>query len=118
MRRSSLSIGIALVLAATTAACTAGNRGTGIASISPAAGSVDGTLGQDLARETCRGVPRSGAAALPGEPVPLDILCGTGLEPVGSLWMAVGRSGKMQAPAPRQSMQFSFSPWRIPATPW
>src|SRR5437763_1656258 len=78
MRRSSLAIGTALALAAAAAACTGGNGGAGVAGISPAAGSGDGTLGQNLAGESCRGVPRSGASALPGEPAPLDVLCGAG----------------------------------------
>jgi len=59
-----------------------------MAGISPSAGSGDGSLGQNLAGESCRGVARAGAAASPGEPKPLDILCGTGQEPVGSLWTA------------------------------
>ena len=39
-------------------------------------------------------------------------------EPAGLVWMAEGRSGKIQAPSPRHSMQFSVSPRRRPATPW
>jgi CHAT domain-containing protein len=89
MRRSLISVSVAVLIAATAAACTGGgNNAGGMAGISPSAGNSDGTLGQNLAGESCRGVPRAGAAALPGEPAPLDIVCGTGQVPVGSLWTA------------------------------
>jgi CHAT domain-containing protein len=89
MRRSSISRVGALLMAAAAAACTGGgNSGGGMAGISPSAGSGDGTLGQNLAGEPCHDAPRSGAAALPGEPAPLNIFCGTDQEPVGSLWAA------------------------------
>ena len=89
MRSSPLSLAAVLLMAAAVAACTGGGTGAGgMAGISPSAGSSDGSLGQNLAGESCRGVPRAGAAALPGEPKPLDILCGAGQEPVGSLWTA------------------------------
>jgi len=90
MPRRSVSLAAALLMATTAAACTGGSNGAGgIAGISPSAGAgSDGALGQNLAGEACRGVPRSGAAALSGEPAPLDILCGTSQEPVGSLWTA------------------------------
>src|SRR5579872_1958138 len=89
MRRYSLLLAAAL-LAAAAAACTASSNGTrGIAAISPSAGDgSDGALGHNLAGESCGTVPRTGASALPGEPAPLDILCGSGKEPVGSLWTA------------------------------
>ncbi|HVM80310.1 MAG TPA: CHAT domain-containing protein [Stellaceae bacterium] len=50
------------------------------------ADSADGSgLGQDLAGEQCRGVPRSGVL-VPGVAPPFDIFCGEGKEAVGSLW--------------------------------
>ncbi|HKX07841.1 MAG TPA: CHAT domain-containing tetratricopeptide repeat protein [Stellaceae bacterium] len=79
----------AVLLVAAVAACTGGGKdAAGVAGISPAAGGSDGGLGQNLAGESCRTQPRTGASALPGEPAPLGILCGSGKEPVGSLWTA------------------------------
>ncbi len=91
MRHAARSLSGALLIAAAVAACTGGNKDTGtMAGISPASGGgSDAALGQNLAGESCRTAPRAGAAALPGEPAPLDILCGAGKEPVGSLWTAV-----------------------------
>src|SRR5713226_126927 len=86
MHRLPLSSAMALAMAAAVAACGASNGG--MATISPAAGGGDSTLGQDLAGEPCRGVPRAGASASQGEQTPLDIVCGTGQEPVGALWAA------------------------------
>ncbi len=96
IRRPGPARALAVLIAAAAAGCTAGGNGSGIAGISPQAGG-EGTLGQDLAGESCRSVPRTGASALPGEPAPLDILCGSGKEAVGSLWStalpASARSG-------------------------
>ena len=84
---SPLAFTAALAISVAITACTGGSNGAGgIAGISPAAGGGDGALGQNLAGEPCRASSRTGAAALPGEPAPLDILCGTAKEPVGSLW--------------------------------
>jgi len=92
---ASLAIGIA--------ACTGGSNGPGgVAGISPAAGGSDGALGQNLAGESCRASPRTGAAALPGEPAPLDILCGTAKDPVGSLWTTAIHASAQTGDSPDQ----------------
>lgn len=62
-----------------------------LASCSGAGGASKGasgnaaSLGKNLVGEECRGVPRAGQL-VPGAPPPLDIFCGKGQEPVGSLW--------------------------------
>jgi CHAT domain-containing protein len=94
MRRSWLSPAMTLLLAAVAAAC-GGDGGGGMASISPAAGG--GALGQNLAGEPCRAVPRTRAVAPPGERAPLDIVCGAGPEPVGALWIAPLPAGSASA---------------------
>jgi CHAT domain-containing protein len=89
MHRSSIPLAAVLLISAALAACTGGGNATGrMAGISPSAGGGDGALGQNLVGESCRSVPRAGASALPGEPAPLDILCGAGKDPAGSLWTA------------------------------
>ena len=75
-----------LVLGMLALAGCAGAGGTGGTGGTARNGSADGSgLGQDLAGEQCRGVPRSGVL-VPGAAPPLDIFCGEGKEPVGSLW--------------------------------
>lgn len=86
MRRCLPFLAAALMTAAVVACTGGGKDAGGVAGISPSAGGSDGALGQNLAGESCRTRPRTGASALPGEPAPLDILCGSGKEPVGSLW--------------------------------
>src|SRR5690242_7855174 len=83
MRLAPLTLAMALLLGPLVAGCTGGGKDAGgLAAIGPAAGNTEGSVGQNLAGESCRTAPRTGASALPGEPAPLDLLCGTGKEPV------------------------------------
>ncbi|HKF71797.1 MAG TPA: CHAT domain-containing tetratricopeptide repeat protein [Stellaceae bacterium] len=47
----------------------------------------DETLGTTAAGEACHAAPRPGIAPVPGTPAPLDVFCGAGKTPSGSVWI-------------------------------
>ncbi len=57
------------------------------ASLPARAATPGGPLGTTATGDECRWEPRPGMPPVPGMPAPIDIFCGTGQAPTGSLWI-------------------------------
>jgi CHAT domain-containing protein len=58
----------------------------GFCTASAEAAAPGGPLGATAAGEECHAAPRPGMAPVPGMPVPLDVFCGAGKDPIGAVW--------------------------------